>query len=165
MNPISAIHECFQRLHTGDHFRVVERADSEEKLRKGFRAHLGLLGHRRGRPAENHPSGLVDPVIKGGTQLGGEQGRLFLRDVGHLGDILRTTHCNVGLHFFQTGEINGGNCLRLWAGDADGKFAADTVGMHHDKRLGFGGACGTDQGNHELFRRLRDIYEDALASL
>ena len=69
MNLIGAIHEGLQSLHAGNHFSIIQRADPEEKFGEGLGAHLSLLRHRGGGPAENDPSGLVDPIIESGTQL------------------------------------------------------------------------------------------------
>src|SRR5262249_16802098 len=51
LDTIGPFHQALQRFHPWLQFAVIQRADIEKEIFKGFRAHSCKLRHRRTRPA------------------------------------------------------------------------------------------------------------------
>ena len=88
-----------------------------------------------------------------------------MRHICHFRDILRPAHGNVGLHFFQPGKVDRSHRSSLSVSDAEGQFPADAPRVHDHERFRSRCPGRSDQGKHEVLRCVRDIDEDALASL
>ena len=103
VNLVGLVHALLERSHAGYHARVVECADAEVEVFKGFAAHLGLLCHGRCWPAQDDPFGLIDAPINNGAQnFSGELG-FFGRDVARFENVIGTTNRDIGVHFFHAG--------------------------------------------------------------
>ena len=88
MHLIRFLHQLLKGTHAGNHPRIIERADAEVEILERLRAHGGLLGHRRSRPAQHHPFGFVHSVVQDwlhGLGVGLNLGR---RDVRILKNII-----------------------------------------------------------------------------
>ena len=62
---VGPVHHFYQRIHGFAHLFVIQGTHIEVEIFKGFLGTSGKLCHGRVRIAQNHPFGLVYPVIKG----------------------------------------------------------------------------------------------------
>ena len=100
---VGSLHELFERLHGPAHFGVVERADVEIEILERLGAHLGHLGHRRMRPAEDAPAGFgdADVVVDFFPDGGFVEFLLVGGDVGKFGDVGVAAGADVALRRFS----------------------------------------------------------------
>ena len=95
---VRAIHEIHQGVHGMIHLAVIQCADVEIEVLKGFQAGVGQLCHRVVRVAENDPFCLVDPVVKRRAGEPVVHVQLVGRHVGKLSRIAACSNRDVSLH-------------------------------------------------------------------
>ena len=135
MNLVGFGHEFFERSHGFSKFAIIQGANIEVEILEGVGAHLGLLSHRRGRPAQNDPLGFGHSHLKM-HRLDPMAFIQFDRGGGHVGefcDIAATAQADIGLHLLHTIGLAFADCLhRLFLPGLD-QLALDAVLFARDQ--------------------------------
>lgn len=162
---IGIVHHGLEGGHAWFHFGVIEGANGEVKVFESLGAHAGTLGHGRGGPAEDAPAGFFDSPVEDGLHAFSDELHLGRWDIAHFGDVIASAEGDVGVHFFDEGELSGGVDGEVFLLGAPMHFAGDSGLVSLDKGDGASVAGGADESHGHLGRDIEGVDEDLFSWL
>ena len=164
---VARLHALLQWLHVAVHLCVVHEADIKVELLKVLGGHLRQLRHAWRRPAQHHPLGVVDALLKVhglGVELANKF-HLFRRNAAHLADIRSAANTHVALHVLHTLQVAFAPDPQAFLTALFVERAHHPIGSKRHVRMTARRARRFHHGHGHRFRRVKQLEQQVLAWL